>query len=139
MTHNEQPHILIADDEIEWRKRFTSILKREGYKISCATSHEEVVRIINESNIDLICLDVLFDGEYLREGWIFDWTYLLTELQEKNIPVIVITGIDSRIDSDFLLKKSEEYSVSSILFKRTLDRNKFIAKVKKIISFSDKK
>lgn len=134
ISRNRQPHILIVDDDKEWRERFDRCLSRDGYKISCANNKKEAVFILENKYIDLLCLNIILTGGDVGDGWLFDWTELLLEAQKKKKAVIVITGMNKGADPDFLIKTSKEYDVKSIIFKDKLDIKQLIERVKENVS-----
>ncbi|WYD82268.1 MAG: response regulator [Candidatus Electrothrix gigas] len=138
----EKSYILIVDDDIDWRERFRPILEREGYNVYCAENHDKAIQVMNKKKIDLILLDIYLTGEQVRDGWFPSWIAFLKESSSRNIPVIVITGINSDIGSDVnaasLSEKAKKYSAAAILFKDRIDRNEFVETIKNVLRYTDR-
>lgn len=95
-------HILIADDHPLYREALAGVLGGLGsdVQVSQAETFDEVVKLVSgeNANFDLILLDL-----YMAGG---DWAAVIGELCEKcpTIPVIVISGSDSRRDAEQAMK-----------------------------------
>ncbi len=78
--------ILIIDDEISIQETLSAILEDEGFSPLCASSAEEGIEILEETNIDLLLLDI----------WLGDNMDGLTALEKikeiHSLPVIMISG-----------------------------------------------
>jgi len=125
--------ILIADDEEVWRYLLRNILSEGGYNILEAKNGVECLKLMRQKKPDLVFLDIIMpemDGfEVLNE--------MRIDPQLKDVPVIITT-------SKTLDEQEKEYiisSLTSILPKKTLDKDKVIAKVISILkaSVSDNK
>ncbi len=78
--------ILIVDDEPNYRLILSEVLKDEGYEVFTAESGEAAMKVIRETDLDLVITDMLMPGidgmELLNEVKIFD----------PDLPVIMITA-----------------------------------------------
>jgi len=78
--------ILIVDDEPNYRLILSELLKDEGYEVFTAESGESAMKVIRETDLDLVITDMLMPGisgmELLTEVKIFD----------PDLPVIMITA-----------------------------------------------
>lgn len=83
--------ILIVDDDVEIVGVITTLFQRERATVRAAHTLAEMWRQLEQSNIDLILLDVMLpDGDGME---------VLRELREKNsLPVIMLTGRDATLD-----------------------------------------
>ena len=95
-------HLLIVDNEPQFRLLAAIALKRAGYKISEALSGQEALRMISENRegFDLILTELALSGLSGME--------LIRELQRLRIttPVCVITGSTNQELIGTLLKSS---------------------------------
>ena len=86
--YSRQPLILIVDDTVKNLQVLGTILKAENYKIAVATNGNQAISIANDTNPDLILLDVMMpelDG--------FQTCKKLKSLPgTKDIPVIFLTA-----------------------------------------------
>lgn len=55
---NKIPHILIVDDELSMRELLELLLKREGYKVSCAESGRKAISLLKKTHFDLLLCDI---------------------------------------------------------------------------------
>lgn len=55
---NKIPHILIVDDELSMRELLELLLKREGYKVSCAKNGRKAISLLKKTDFDLLLCDI---------------------------------------------------------------------------------
>ena len=85
------PHILIVDDHKEIRELVAKFLIKDGFRASTAADGREMQKILADSKIDLIVLDLMLPGD--------DGLVLCRQLRsESSIPVIMLTAKDEEID-----------------------------------------
>lgn len=88
MNHDENPLILIVDDNPHNLQVAGEILSRENYKIALAQSGEDTMKFLEKRKPDLILLDIMMpemDGFRVCQ-------YLKENLETKFIPVIFLTA-----------------------------------------------
>ena len=78
--------ILVVDDEPNYRLILSELLLEEGYEVFIADSGEKALRIIEETDLDLVITDMRMQG--------MDGMDLLKAAKEynKDLPVIMITA-----------------------------------------------
>ncbi|MDR2965132.1 MAG: response regulator [Treponema sp.] len=90
MENREKNSILIVDDEITYLETLTILLESD-YLIYKADNGLSAIKIANKLMPDLILLDIIMPGmtgyEVLEE--------LKKSKKTKNIPVVILTGLDS--------------------------------------------
>jgi two-component system OmpR family response regulator len=85
------PHILIVDDHREIRDLVSRALTKEGFRVSGAADGRAMRKLLAESRIDLILLDLMLPGE--------DGLSLCRELRaESSIPIIMLTAKGDEVD-----------------------------------------
>jgi two-component system OmpR family response regulator len=85
------PHILIVDDHREIRDLVSRALAKEGYRVSTAADGRAMRKVLADSRIDLILLDLMLPGE--------DGLSLCRALRaESNIPIIMLTAKGDEVD-----------------------------------------
>jgi putative two-component system response regulator len=90
-------HVLIVDDVAENIQVAMNILQEDSYEFSFATSGEEALELVEESEFDLILLDIMMPG---MDG--FEVCKRLKEEEEsRNIPVIFLTA---KVDTESIAK-----------------------------------
>lgn len=83
--------IFIVEDEKTIRDELNIFLSRYGYEIEAPENFENIIENIEESNSDLILLDINLP--------IFDGYYICREVRKfSETPIIVVTSRDSDID-----------------------------------------
>lgn len=113
--------ILIADDEEVWRYLLRDALSEGGYNIIEAKNGVECLKLMRERKPDLVFLDIVMPE--------MDGFEVLTEMRSdpelENIPVVITTS--KTLDEDE--KEFINSRLMSILPKRTIDKNKVLAKI----------
>ncbi len=86
-----QGHILVVDDHEDIRELVSGLLAKAGYHVSTAVDGRQMRRILNESTVDLIVLDLMLPGE--------DGLTLCRNLRATtNIPVVMLTAKGEEFD-----------------------------------------
>jgi len=88
--------ILVAEDEKALNDAYTSILKREGYKVLSAFDGEETMSVAESNHIDLILLDLRMPKV---NGIEFLKAYDLSSREDLPI-VIVFSNLDMQTEID---------------------------------------
>lgn len=84
-------HILVVDDHREIRELVSRALAKDGFRVSTAADGKAMRRVLADSRIDLILLDLMLPGE--------DGLALCRALRaESNIPVIMLTAKGDEVD-----------------------------------------
>lgn len=78
--------ILVADDEKIARENLEYVLKKEGYSVEGVHNGTEAIKLINQSDFDLVITDLRMDGA--------DGIQVLESAKSKNMytEVIIVTG-----------------------------------------------
>ena len=91
-----EPTILIAEDSIEQRSLYATILRSVGYRVLEASDGEEAVALVRAQQPGLVLMDVTMPG---TSGW-----NAVRELKEDpataGVPIIVVTGLVGSWDRD---------------------------------------
>jgi two-component system OmpR family response regulator len=89
---NDSAHILIVDDEREICEVVREYLTTERYRVSMAYDGSGMRRVVEESGVDIVLLDVVLPGE--------DGLTLARWLRAKdaNIGIIMLTGRGDTLD-----------------------------------------
>lgn len=87
----DQPHILIVDDNRDIRDLFGKYLVKNGMRTSQAASAAEARKLLSDSAIDLVVLDIMMPGE--------DGLSLCRHIREtRRLPVILLTALGEETD-----------------------------------------
>lgn len=124
----ESPTILIVDDEVVMRNAVKRIFEKENYRVLMAKDAMELSKILEDTRLDLILLDVNLpwvDGYELCQ-------LIKSHTMLKHIPVAFISGNKTEEDirkgyeagaDDYITKPFEvediEKAVATLLLKKT--------------------
>jgi len=87
----QQPHILVVDDNREIRDLLQRFLVDHGYRASVATDGTVMKQVLGDNAIDLVILDLMLPGE--------DGLTLCRNLRvESAVPVIMLTAMGEETD-----------------------------------------
>src|SRR6516165_12677836 len=85
------PHILIVDDHREIRDLVSQALTKEGFRVSTAGDGRAMRKVLADSRIDLILLDLMLPVE--------DGLSLCRTLRaQSNVPIIMLTAKGDEVD-----------------------------------------
>lgn len=88
---DNQPHLLIVDDDREIRDSLSRYLAKNGYRVSAADGGAAMRRILTAGAIDLVILDVMMPGE--------DGLTLCRYLRETTrLPIVMLTAVGEETD-----------------------------------------
>src|SRR5262249_49935349 len=87
----EQEHILVVEDEPITREQLVSYFTDEGFKVSATGNGDEVVGLVNDTNVILVLLDIKLPGK--------DGLTLTREIRaHSDIGIILVTSKQEQID-----------------------------------------
>lgn len=117
--------ILFIEDEAALQKTFGDILKSEGFEVISALDGETGLNLVKKENPDLVLLDLILPKIHGLD--------VLKEIKQnentKNIPVIVLTNVESIEEID----KALELGATTYLVKSDYSLEDVIAKIKKAL------
>lgn len=88
---DNQPHLLIVDDDREIRDSLSRYLTKNGYRVSAADGAIAMRRVLAAGAIDLVILDVMMPGE--------DGLTLCRYLRETTrLPIVMLTAVGEETD-----------------------------------------
>ncbi|NIQ90125.1 MAG: response regulator [Deltaproteobacteria bacterium] len=88
----KEKNILVVEDDLHMRVFITTVLETSGYNATATKDGQEGIRKVKEDRPDLIILDVMMP----EEGGISMYRQLKTDNQLKDIPVVVLSGVESK-------------------------------------------
>ena len=105
------PHILIVDDHREIRDLVSRALSKEGFRISTAADGRTMRKVLADSRIDLILLDLMLPGE--------DGLLLCRTLRaESSIPIIMLTAKGDEVDRIAAIQTNPGFGLANLLSRR---------------------
>jgi DNA-binding response OmpR family regulator len=91
---NENPKILIIEDDVDLVAAMKKILESKGYNVIVAYDPEEGNEKLKPARPDLIILDVMFGSQGESKG--FDFAQKIrSDKQIADIPILMITAINT--------------------------------------------
>jgi CheY-like chemotaxis protein len=100
------PTIVVAEDNADQRSLYVSLLTGVGYRVVEAADGTEAVDIVRRERPGLVLMDVTMPG---TSGWNAVRT-LKEDINTRDIPIIVVTGLASAWDRDASLASGcDEY------------------------------
>jgi CheY-like chemotaxis protein len=104
-------HILVIDDDEQFRTMLLYMLSQDNYQVSHACDGEEGLRLVRQLKPDLIITDILMPQ---RDG--IEMMMTLKEIGNE-IPIIAISGGRRAITAALNLQSAEMMGVNAILSK----------------------
>lgn len=118
------PHIFIIDDDKDAVEMVSARLAHSGFKIACVNSAAEALLYLKNNTPDLIILDLLMP---VMNGYEF-LENLRSDIKNKDIPVIMLSGVDSQKEKIKGLKSGlDDYMI------KPYDPLELIARIKAVL------
>ncbi len=125
--------ILIVDDELDVRIYVRTLFETSGYAPVVTRNGNEGLLKAKEISPDLIILDVMMP----EAGGVTMYRELKADLELKDIPVIMLTGIGEKSFSHYLkmlsIKAKDPIPQPNAHMEKPLDHEKLLGLAKKIL------
>ena len=119
----KNPKILLIDDDHDFVKATSHILRTRQYQIIVASNGEEGIRKMREDKPDLILLDIMMPG---KSG--YDVAYEISKDPDfSDIPVLALTSIIESLGEPPFAFKVTEY------LQKTIKPNDLLEKIEKYL------
>ena len=89
---NTKSHILVVDDELSMRELLEIMLKKEGYRVSCAENGTKAIAFLKQEKVDLLLCDI-------RLGDISGIDVLKTAKEENPHAVVIMISAFSSAEN----------------------------------------
>lgn len=123
--------ILIIDDDQDYRESTRSLLESQGHMVIEADSGREGLRKMVEQRPDIIVLDVMMECDSEGYGVNQAIKYQDQYADFQNIPILMISSIDSTPDELFAMAGEVEMVRPDFYLTKPLDIPKFLEVVQK--------
>jgi DNA-binding response OmpR family regulator len=115
-------NILLIEDDLDLQRIYSEKLGNKGFEVRLALNADQGLASIRENKPSLVLLDIMLPGtmngfELLKK--------LKSEDDTKNIPVIVITNLDTETD------EAVKLGAVDCFIKANTELNEIVEKVKK--------
>ncbi len=87
----KENNILVVEDDLHMRIFITTVLETNGYNATATKDGKEGIQKAREAPPDLIILDVMMP----EEGGVSMYRQLKADNKLKNIPVVMLSGVES--------------------------------------------
>jgi CheY-like chemotaxis protein len=112
MSNKIAGHVLVVDDQENWRTALASLLSKEGLTVKTSASFEEAVTEITQDTFDLVVLDVrLVDKDVFNIQGLE--LLQMVKAKEPAPKVIILTGYPESIRDGVL----ENYGADALVLK----------------------
>ena len=119
---NEKSHILVVDDELSMRELLEIMLKKEGYKVSCAENGTKAVEFLKREKVDLLLCDI-------RLGDLSGIDVLKTAREENPHAVVIMISAFSSAENAVEAMNAGAYDYVP----KPFDNNELRATIKKAL------
>lgn len=127
---NEQPEILIIDDDPNFVVAMKPVLESKGYKVTSACNREEAMEALKKHKPDLILLDIMM--EKMTDG--FDICYKLKHDPEmKKIPILAVSSITAETGLRFSPTTDGEYFEADDFMEKPVVPTALLARIGKLL------
>ena len=109
----------MIDDDADTREVLERFLNRKGFRVECASSGQDGLRLAKELHPAAITLDVMMPG---MDGWAV-LSALKSEAELADIPVVMLTIVDDKNlgyglgATDYMIKPVDRERLAEILMK----------------------
>jgi len=122
--------VLIVDDEPDVARYLAMVLRANGFSPVVADSVESGLKIVDELEPDLVCLDIMMP----RESGISMYRRLRQSQKTRRIPVIIISGAEQEVKFDFRAYLPEEsIPEPDCYMEKPIDVEKYLGAVERLI------
>lgn len=133
-THKSARKILIIDDDPDYLKVTSIVLKAKNYAVVTANNPQEGKEKLFSENPDLILLDIMMDS--LVDGFSLCHNIKTSKEYEKfkDIPVIFVSAVKERTGSRFTFDPSEQgLSEPDDYIDKPIQPDDLIARIEKLL------
>jgi CheY-like chemotaxis protein len=128
----ESPLIMLVDDDVDFINLNKHILESRGYRIVSCFGTEEAFKLMSLEMPNLIITDLMM--KELNSG--FSFARLIKENpQFKDIPIIIVTAVSSKLGFDFRPHTAEELAAMHVdaYFDKPVQPPKLLEKVAQLL------
>jgi CheY-like chemotaxis protein len=132
----DKPKILIIDDDPDLVESMQITLEANDYEVESAYNGTDGLRLVKETNPDLIILDVMMDS--ITEGLQVSYQLRSRDPQSEyrdyaNIPILMVTGVSQKMHMKFSPETDEDYLPVDELVEKPIQLDALLEKVNKLI------
>ncbi|WP_243370642.1 response regulator [Geotalea sp. SG265] len=133
---NSSPHILVVDDSPSFQKMICSLLLKKGYRVTCASSGEEAIRLFQAEEFTMVLTDIILPG---MSG--LNMLKLAKEMKPETDVVIISSNASSftaikalRLGAyDYIVKPLDDEAILYNVVARTLEKQSLTIENRRLI------
>ena len=125
MSKDNQPHVLILEDDVFLAEIYQKKFEMEGFKVSMAVNGEKGLADIKKKKPDIVLLDILLpklDGFAVLEA-------AKADSSVKDIPIILLTNLGQKDD----VRRGLDEGAEDYLIKTHFKPSEVVDKVRKVL------
>ena len=122
--------ILIVDDDVDLVEALRIPLEAEGYAVEAAHNPKEADEALRKGKPDLILLDVMLTSK--TDGFHISYKLKKDDLY-KNIPILMLTAIESETGMKFSPEKDEDYLPVEDYITKPVEPSELLARIQKLL------
>ncbi len=129
----EQQLIMVVDDDVDVQDFCKIVLERENYKVITFSNSESALEFLTDNTPSVIITDLMMGG--IDEGIQFVNKIRDLKNNKSNIPIIMITGIHSKLGYDISPRSEEEKKQMKIdeFISKPLNPKQLLIALKRVI------
>ncbi len=128
---NQKPTILIVDDDHEFVQSVEDVLMTEDYNVLKAYDGDSGLKLALKERPDLMLLDVMMTHNN-TEG--IEVSRKISETPElKGMPIIMVTGIMSKMNLPFKFEPDETWLPVNTLLEKPVAPQKLLTEIKECL------
>lgn len=132
MDNKITAHVLVVDDQNNWREALASLLFKEGHAVKTVTSFEGAVKVIAKDRFDLVILDVRLVDEDIFNVQGLELLKLV-KARENPPKVIILTGYPESIREGVLDRYGADALVLKVPPSSRFDSQGFVEQVRRLL------
>jgi len=128
----ESPLIMLVDDDADFINLNRHILESKGYRVVSCLGPEEAIKAMEQEKPALVITDLMMKD--LSSG--FSFAHLIKDSPRfKDIPVIIVTAVSSKMGFDFRPHTAEELAAMHVdaYFDKPVQPQKLLDKVAQLL------
>lgn len=124
--------ILIVDDDLDFTEMNKLMLESKGYRVVCAHDPREALKAMAEEKPALVITDLMMQN--LDSGFSFS-RQLKEDERFKDVPVIILTSVNSQYGFDFHPQSTEELAEmhADAFFEKPIPAKTLLKKVEDLL------
>lgn len=122
--------ILLIDDDVDFLEPLKIVLASKGFFVETATTPEEGIQKVKETNPDLVVLDVMMPENY--EGFEVA-RYIREKLGLKELPILILSNIHHVKKVPYRFAPDKDFLPVDVFIDKPVDPDVLVDNVNKLL------